>query len=293
MSRLSQLLSVVARVLRHWVSLVTIAVVLGAFLGNFVFDTFIGRPSVGVVKINSYLFPWTTPDIFKMLKHAAENKDIKTVVIEMDSPGGDVVSTEELYMQILDLKKKKPIVVYVNMIAASGGYFTAVPADFIYVKPSSMVGSVGAFVSLPDTEPMIEDTAWTGPYKATGSSRKETINQLEMIKQGFLQAVLSNRGERLKISREEISKAGLYNGIEAVRYGLVDEIGSSSDAIKKAAELGRLRKYKVTDINEALYVYASPWWFGSVDRSSGEVPRVAAGSIPVYYYLYTPPEAQE
>ena len=292
MGNLRRLKNIAARIVRHWGFWVLLAMVLGLILGNFTFNEFIGKPNVGVVRINTTLYPWTAPQIVKMLKYAEENNAIKAVVLEIDCPGGDAVSTEELYLDIVGLRNKKPDEAYVNTVGASGGYYISVAANFIYAKASSTLGGVGAYVSLPEREKIFEDVIPTGPYKATGSSIREVVSRLEMLKQSFLQAVSAQRGDRLKISKEELSKAGLYNGIQAVRYGLIDEIGSSFDAIQKAAELAGLRNYGVIDINEELSLSLSAW-YERVESSSAQASKLQGGMLPVYYFLYISPEAQE
>jgi protease-4 len=265
--------------------------VLGLILGNFAFNTFIGKPDIGVVKIDTTLYPWTTPDIVKMLNYATGNNTIKAVVLEIDCPGGDAVSAEELYLDIVHLRDIKPVVAYINIVGASGGYYISSAANFIYAKSSSTVGSVGAYVSLPERETLFENIIPTGPNKLTGSSTEEAVNQLEMLKQSFLQAVMFQRGNRLKISKEELSKAGVYNGLEGVRYGLIDNIGSSFDAVQKAAELAGLRNYEVIDINDKLSVSLPPWW-ENVTPSNTQASKLQEGALPIYYFLYISPETQ-
>ncbi len=292
MENLRRLHSTSAGLIHLWWFWVSIAAVLGLIFGNFVFHEFVGEPSVGVVRINTTLYPWTAPAIVKMLKYAEQRDAIKAIVLEIDCPGGDAVSTEELYLDIVGIRSKKPVVAYVNVVGASGGYYISAAANFIYVKASSTLGSVGAYVSLPERERIVEDVMPTGPYKTTGSSTGDVVTRLEMLKQSFLQAVSSQRGDRLKISKEELSKASVYNGIQAVRYGLADEIGSSSAAIEKAAELAGLRNYGVTDVNEQLSV-SLPAWYERADSSSAQVSELKGGMLPVYYFLYLSPEAQE
>ncbi len=280
----------VKRVFRHWSLWVLLAIALGVVSGNFVFDTFIGKPNVGIVQINSLLYPWTLPRIAEMLKYVAENDKIKAVVLEIDSPGGDAVSSEEIYLEILELRKKKPVIAHINLVGASGAYYVSLAANLIYAKSTTTLGSIGAWVQLPEHETMPEDVIWTGPYKETGSSIRETVNRLEMFKQNFLQTVTSQRGDKLKISQDELSKAGIYNGIESLRYGLIDEFGSSSQAIQKAAELAGLRNYGTVDVNTELDVYLPAWWTFSW---SAEASKIHSNMLPIYYYLYTSPEAQE
>ncbi len=116
------------------------------------------------------------------------------------------------------------------------------------------------------------------------------INWTEMIKESFLRAVISQRGERLKISKAELSKARIYIGIEALRYGLIDEIGSSSDAIEKAAELAGIKRYERLDINEELSLL--PPWYELVAVSENrsyqlsEPLKSPIDELPMFHYRY-------
>ncbi len=272
---------------------VVVAVLLGLAAGSFAFDAVPARPSIGIVRVNSELYPYTVPDIIRILEYAEDTASIKAIVMEVDCPGGDSASTEELYFWLASLREKKPVVAYINTIGASGGYYISMAANFIYAKPSSTVGSVGAYTSMPSREEVEEDVIWTGPYKTTGSSRREAMNRLETLKEVFVQTVVSERGQRLKISKEEVSKAGVYSGLEALKYGLIDDIGSGAKAFTKAADLAGVKNYKVVDIAQELGIRLRPWWYAYTGLMSTDNLSLNKSSAPVFYYLYRSPEAQE
>lgn len=253
--------------------------------------TFVGQPKIGVIKIaDTSLDPWDAPKIVKMIEYALDTNAIKAVVVEIDSPGGGAVTSEEIYLTLIKLKKKKPVVAYINLWGLSGGYYIASAANFIYAKSSSQIGSIGVWTSLPpERQALSEDIASSGPYK-TATPRRDVINWTEMIKESFLRAVISQRGERLKISKAELSKARIYIGIEALRYGLIDEIGSSSDAIEKAAELAGIRRYERLDINEELGLLP-PWYelIAVSENRSYQEPELLKSPIdglPMFHYRY-------
>lgn len=310
MKRLHSIKSSVLRGLRSWVFLVLAALIVGGLVSYLLMPIVIPRPSVGIIRVSGwYLDEWTAPRVVEMLRYAEQDDAIKAVVLEIDTPGGWAVSTEEIYWNILRLREKKPVVAYINLIGASGGYYISVASNYIYAKPTSMIGSVGASVWLPRREEIYEDLIWTGPFKDTGSSRRDAVNRLEMLRQSFLAAVVSQRGERLDISEEELSKAAIYSGIEGIRYGLVDDIGSSSDAIEKAAELAGIRRYELININKELGLLR-PWygdlsaqesslsphryeyWPWSEAPSGRKAWQQFIASAPQYFYLYMPPEVQ-
>ena len=253
--------------------------------------TFVGRPQIGVIKIADIsIDPWDAPKIVKMIEYARDTNAIKAVVVEIDSLGGGAVPSEEIYLSLVKLKKKKPVVAYINLWGLSGGYYIASAANFIYAKPTSLVGNIGVWSSLPpERQEPFENIASSGPYKRT-TPRRDVINWTEMIKESFLRAVISQRGERLKISKAELSKARIYIGIEALRNGLIDEIGSSSDAIERAAELAGIRGYERLDINEELGLLP-PWYelIAVSENRSYQAPESLKSPIdglPMFHYRY-------
>lgn len=222
----------------------------GAILGIFIFGAYVGKPKVGVITVPSTVLDTrSVADITPLLRYAREQRDIKAVVMKLDSPGGTVISSEEFFYHMLATREEKPVVVAVDGIAASGGYYAAMGANYIYVKPTSFVGSVGALQFLPRSLPPPEELNFTGPAKLTGGTRRDFLNMLEEIKEAFAAVVLSQRGDRLLISKEELVSARIFSGSEAVRNGMVDAIGTEIDAIRKAAELAKLRRYAVVDVN--------------------------------------------
>lgn len=262
-------------------SLYPLAFLLSIVLGCLSFNYFIGKPQIGIINISGIIWqPRTTENILQMLQYASESRAIKAVVLVIDSPGGLAEPTEEIYLDTIRLKAKKPVIASVNQVAASGGYYIAAAANYIYAKPTSYVGSIGALTSLPTPEDIDESTISTGPFKLTGSGTRKAMFELEMLKEGFLQAVISQRGERLKLSKEELSRAEIYNGIEGTKYGLIDKIGTTVEAVNKAAEYAGIRRYDVVDVNKALGIVPLPTYFF---QKPSPLP---SGLTPVNYYLY-------
>ena len=158
--------------------------------------------------------------------------------------------SENLYLRMLKLRERKPVVVSTGSTAASGGYMAAVAANYIYVKPTSFVGNVGVvFVESRPSTPD-ERLIYTGPAKLTGSAGRTFTAMTEIMKDYFIQIVMSQRGDRLSVGPDELAKGRLYLGAEGVRIGLVDAIGTDLDAIEKAAELAGVSHYDMVDVNE-------------------------------------------
>lgn len=267
---------------------VAFLILLGLLLGFLFSLVFLRQPQIGVITISGTIVDQkTTSDIVKMITYAHENRQIKGVVIEIDSPGGEASAIEEIYLNLLVLKRNKPVVASIARRALSGGYYIASAANFSYSKPTSQIGGIGVWLSLPEPEDLEEDRIPSGPFKSTGGSVRHWIGYLDMVKQAFIQAVISQRGERLKIDATQLSEARVYLGMEAIKLGLVDELGTTKDAEKKAALLAGIRNYKLVDVNRELNIYPS-WWgsFLSETAAEAEIGKFPTGLSPVYYYLY-------
>ncbi len=270
------------RLARRWFTSISFFVLLGLLLGGLLSVPLIPRPNIATITISGVILDQTyTDDILDMLRYARDEDSVRAVVLRINSPGGGVSATEQIYLDVLRLRQQKPVVVSVGTTATSGGYYIAVASNFIYAEPTSQLGNVGAWVNLPSPEELDEDVGTTGPFKATGGSRRKAMGQLEMVRQEFVEAVTSQRGDRLQLSEEELSRAELYVGVEGLKYGLIDDIGTRTAAIEKAASLANIRNYEVVD----LYIPkpVSFLFFGSSDL---EALRAQTSLVPIYYYLY-------
>lgn len=239
------------------------------------------KPEITVIPVSGAIIEQSfTDDVIDMLDNARQDSNVKAVVLEIDSPGGYVVTTEAIYLEVLRLRQQKPVVVAIKTTAASGGYYISVAADYIYALPTSEIGSVGAWSILPSPEELDESVMTTGLFKATGGSRRNAVVELEIIRQEFVSIVQSQRGDRLKLTEEKLSQANVYLGSESLKLGLIDEIGTSTDAIEKAASLAKLRNYTVNKI-----LMAEPDEDSSQFVSIEEL-KTRNSLIPVYLYLY-------
>jgi len=266
------------RFMRRWLSSTPSFVLLGLVLGALISIPAITKPVIATLTISGTIVGQAhADDISAALRYAGESSDIKAVVLQIDSPGGEASLTEQLYLDLLRLRQKKPVVVAIGARGASGGYYIAVASNFIYAEPTSQLGSIGAWLTLPRSESLSEDIITSGPFKASGGSERKYIGVLETFRQQFVDAVVSQRGDRLNIAEEELSRAEIYTGTESLRHGLIDGIGTSSAAIEKAASLAHVRNYDVVELQ--IQQPAIPFF-------SLETLKSQAGTMPVYYYLY-------
>jgi protease-4 len=233
---------------RYW-SLSTIAlwILLPLVLGILV-SFLIPRPVVGVIYLNDAIYSYSAKDLIKQISTARDSAEIRAVVLVMNSPGGTVTDTESVYRELLSLRQNKPVVTVIEGISASGGYYVACASDFIFAKASSEIGNIGVIGTQPEKPMVFENIYSTGPYKMWGMPRDSFSRELEMLKQGFLQAVKLGRGDRLKMTDDAVLRGEIYSGGDALRLGLIDSLGSQSDALKKAAQLANLRNFEVKDL---------------------------------------------
>ena len=211
-----------------------------------------GTPKIGVIDI-----PYTvindnsTYVISEYLNYARRDDSIKAVVIKLTSPGGGAAASERLYVETKKLREEKPVVIVMNWLVASGGYMMSMGASHTFAQSSSLVGNVGvvAFAGPPISPTPSENLVLSGPYKGPGFSRREWVGSIDQLKESFAHMVVSERGDRLQISKDELVQGRIYDGLNAVRLGLADELGGDADGFDKAAELAGISNYGLVDVN--------------------------------------------
>lgn len=227
--------------------------ILGIAIGYAVFFYgFPGKPKIGVIDIPySGLNEDAAYVITAYLEYCRRNPDIRAVVIKLASPGGGASPSEQLYIETRRLREEKPVVVVMNGIVASGGYMMVLGSNYVFSKTSTLVGNVGVVAGSPSILPprIPEFIAYTGPYKLTGSSRRDWITTIDRLNEAFIEMTVRERGDRLKISRAKLSEGRLYAGMDAVRLGFADEIGSDAQAYEKASELAGISNYELVNVN--------------------------------------------
>jgi protease-4 len=219
-----------------------------ALIVGILLSLLIPKPVIGVIRLNDAIYSSTARDLISQIDFARDDPDVRAVVLILDSPGGTVVDTEAVYMELARLRQAKPVVTWVSGMAASGAYYLSSGTDYIVAVPSSEVGNVGVIGYLPPSPIVLEDTISTGPYKLWGSPRDTTIREIEMLKQGFFQAVTLGRGNRLKIGPEILLRGQIWPASEALHLGLIDQLGSQTDAYEQAARLAHLWHYQAVDL---------------------------------------------
>ena len=195
--------------------------------------------------------PTITPELVReQLGRAEKDVVVKAIVLRIESPGGAVAPCQQILGEIERVKEKKPIVVSMENMAASGGYYISTKADKIVALPGTLTGSIGVISQIPNVEGLYEklgikmQTFKGGKYKDMYSGLRELTPEEAEIMQGmtdeyyeqFVEVVAEGRG----LSKEEVRNLAtgqLYTGTEAQRLGLVDELGGLDTAIDLAAGL--------------------------------------------------------
>lgn len=194
------------------------------------------------------------------LQDLAKDKDVKAVVLRVNSPGGSAYASEQIWHQVMELKKVKPVVVSMGSFAASGGYYISCPANWIVAEPNTLTGSIGIFGMFPDVSGLLReklglkfDEVKTNKYALFGTrSRPFTADELShlesYIDRGyklFRQRVAD--GRRLKVDQvEQVAQGHVWLGQDALRVGLVDQLGGVEVALRKAAQLAKLTQWHST-----------------------------------------------
>lgn len=201
--------------------------------------------------------------IKRSLQEARDDKDVKAIVLRVNSPGGSALTSELIWREIEITKKVKPVVVSMGNYAASGGYYIAANADRIFAEPNTITGSIGVFGMLPNMNQLGKNIGINAEQvktheNASGYSVFEPIDEnfkgfvLESIEKTyatFLKRVAD--GRKMTIEQvDAIAQGRVWTGVDAHKLGLVDEIGSLDDAIKYAAKLGKTTSYRTENYPE-------------------------------------------
>ncbi len=200
------------------------------------------------------------------LKELADDEKVKAVVLRVNSPGGSAVASEQIWRAVKQLKEKKPVVVSMGGLAASGGYMISAGANYIVAEPTTLTGSIGIFGLIPNVSQLVSDklgVTWDGVttnkygnYEndlVFAKENAEVISYLQSyIDRGydtFLGIVSDGRG-MTKEEVNEIAQGRVWVGSDALGIKLIDQLGSLNDAISKAAELIGAEQYYTAEYPE-------------------------------------------
>jgi len=195
--------------------------------------------------------------IINALSKVKNNKSIKAIVLRVNSPGGSALASELIWREMELASIKKPIVVSMGNVAASGGYYIACGADRIFAEPTTITGSIGVFGVIPNISELAKNIGINAEQVATNKGanysvfepmtdefRAVTTEGVEQVYTTFLERVAEGR-EMTVEEVNEIAQGRVWSGVDALENGLVDELGNLDDAIAHAAELAEITDYRV------------------------------------------------
>jgi len=201
--------------------------------------------------------PSVVQDVVSQLEMAAKDKDVKSVLLVVNSPGGTVTASDMIYNELMRYKTRTGAKIVVCMLdmATSGGYYISLPADYIYAHPTTVTGSVGVIFMRPEFYGLMDKigvglkTDTSGKYKDMGSPFRKSSPDEDKLFSKLVSDLAKKFTDKVKQRRmisdenmKEIATAKIYVADEAVAAGLVDKTGYMEDAIAKAKELGGLQK---------------------------------------------------
>lgn len=200
----------------------------------------------------------TSEEICKLFREVRNDKHIKTVVFRVNSPGGSALASDEIWREVKLTNEKKKVIVSMGDLAASGGYYVAAPADYIFADPMTITGSIGVFGMIPYTGKMFEnklgmtfDRVATNKHSVLTTNRKMTEEEFAVIQRSvddIYEQFKSRVAEGRSMTVKEVNVIGrgrVWTGTDALNIGLVDELGGLKDAINYAAKQAGVKKTKV------------------------------------------------
>ena len=207
-------------------------------------------------------FPCISEKINDDLRKLADNKDVKAVVLRINSPGGSAYTSEQIWKQVYELKKKKPVVVSMGSVAASGGYYIASGASKIIAEPNTLTGSIGIFGMFPNTAGLFNklalttDIVKTNRYADFGDPALPMTDDEKALIQGYIErgydTFLTRCAEGRGVSKADIDSIGqgrVWTGEQALKIGLVDELGGIERAVELAGELAEIYNYNIMEVS--------------------------------------------
>lgn len=249
--------------------------------------------AVGVVDVRGVIEDAT--DVIETLERFRRQDGTVAVVLRIDSPGGAVAPSQEIYDEVWRVREQKPVIASLGNVAASGGYYVASAANQIVADPGTITGSIGAIMSVPYYAPLAdkigfsEETVKSGRFKDTGHPLRKLSPDERALLQTMVDDVLGQfveavaRGRNMPTARvRSLADGRIYSGTQAVASGLVDRLGGLESAIRlawqDAKQVGEPRVVRVRP-------HRLPWIFQLLGSTLAEAPQSHGG----LFFLYRGP----
>ena len=234
------------------------------------------------------------PKVIQDMQDLQENKDVKAVVVRINSGGGSAYASEQIWHAMKELGKKKPVIVSMSGLAASGAYYMSSASSYIFAEPTTLTGSIGIFGMIPDVSGLLKDKLGlkfdevkTNKLSDFGSisrpfNEEETQLLQKYIERGYALFVDRVAKGRKKTAQQvdAIGQGRVWTGEQAIKNGLVDKLGCLDDAIKFAAKKANISKsYTAVD-----YPAAEPWYMNLLKEKGSNYYETKMRSTLGEYY---------
>lgn len=282
--------------------LIFLAVGIFLFLSVYLATFWVERGSLGderiaLVRIEGIILD--SKETLEEITQYNENPSIKAIVLRIDSPGGAVVPSQEIYDEVKRIRaeSKKKVVVSMGTVAASGGYYIASASDRIVANPGTLTGSIGVIMELANVTGLLEKIGVESivvksgthkdigsPFRRMGAEEREILqNVLDDVHNQFIEAVSEARG--LEIGRvRRLADGRIFTGRQAMELGLVDDLGSLQDTIRMTAEMVGIKgKPRIVETRKRFSILEllRNRWLGSLAQSFNQ----SRGTISLQYLL--------
>ncbi len=198
------------------------------------------------------------------IRKVREDEKVKALVLRVNSPGGSGLASEIILREMELTKAVKPVVISMGNLAASGGYYIACKADYIFAQPNTLTGSIGVFGLIPNLGKMMNeklglsfDGVGTNAHSDWGNTTR-AVDPFESTKiqhqvEAFYDVFIGHVAQGRNMTKAEVDSIGqgrVWSGVNALEIGLVDELGGLDNAVKKAVELAKLEDYRIKELPE-------------------------------------------
>jgi protease-4 len=285
-------------------SLLIVVTIVICFFAAVIFFFLVGMDSafkfgdkVGVVEVKGIIT--NAQQVVKQLKEFCKDESVKAIVLRIESPGGGVAPSQEIYSEVAKTVLVKKVVVSMGSVAASGGYYIAAGADHIIANPGTITGSIGVVMEFTNVEDIVKkiglatEVIKSGPYKDIGSPlRKMTPEErillqefIDNVHRQFIEAVA--RGRKIDVEKiVSIADGRIFSGEQAKKLALVDSLGGLEDAIAMAGKLGGIK-------GEPIVIYPRKKQFSLLEYLLGQsvedlLDTISGTPFQKLGYLYTP-----
>ena len=268
-------------------------------------------PLRGIISasMNGNLGETMVDDLKIALQQAVDDRRVKAIVLRIDSPGGEVTASDEIYTAVKQAREKKPVVVYMGSLAASGGYYVSCGGSWLMANETTITGSIGVIIETLNYQQLFGKLGLdmvvfkSGQFKdvlsgarTMTSEEKEYIQNLVMQTYGkFVGIVAKERGLPEEQLRTGIADGRIISGKDALGYKLINQIGQIEDAYAKARELGRAPGAAVIRYESRFHLGKLFRMLGSSEKTKielnladGLAPKLESGRLYLLPSFYAP-----